>query len=319
MAAAKEGRLLACPAGGISGAAQEDVMLDRRMFMAGAAGAAMLAALPLQAKKTRAFGSRRLADAIAALDRESGGRLGVSVLDKATGARFAWRGAERFAMCSTFKFPLSAATLYRVDRGLERLDRRVAVAKSDMVPNSPVTEKRVGGHATVAELCEATITLSDNAAANLLLAPLGGPAGFTRFMRAVGDPATRLDRTEPQMNGVLPGGDPRDTTTPDAMTDGIDRFLLGNVLKPASRAELLAWMNATKTGAGRIRAGVPSAWTLAHKTGTSGRGHYNDVGLIQPSGRAPILLSIYLADSTLESDPAEAILARATRAIVAEI
>ena len=294
-------------------------MLDRRVFLGAVAGVGLLSAFPAGAKKIGAFGTKRLHDAIAALDRESGGRLGVSVLDTASGARFAWRGGERFAMCSTFKFPLAAATLHRVDRGLERLDRRVAIRTADMVPNSPVTEKRIGGHATVAELCEGTITLSDNAAANLLLAPLGGPKGFTRFMRAAGDPVTRLDRMEPQMNGVLPGGDPRDTTSPDAMTGDLERFLLGGVLKPASRAQLLAWMYATKTGAARIRAGIPGDWRLAHKTGTSGKGHYNDVGLIQPPGRAPLLLSLYLADSTLGDDAAEAILSRATRAVVAEI
>jgi beta-lactamase class A len=293
-------------------------MINRRMLLGAAAGAGLLAAIPAGAKKTRVYGSPRLTAAIAALEGESGGRLGVALTDTGSGAHFGWRGAERFAMCSTFKFLLAAATLNRADRGLERLDRTVPIVQSDILANSPATEKLVGKGATVAALCQATLQLSDNAAANLLLVPLGGPAGFTRFLRAAGDPVTRLDRTEPMMNLSAPG-DPRDTTTPEAMNGDIGRFLLGHVLKPASRAQLNAWMVANKTGDNRIRAGTPSGWIVADKTGTSGKGNFNDLALLRPPGRAPILLSLYLAESKLESAASEAILARATRALLAEL
>ena len=294
-------------------------MVGRRDVLGGLASAAMLAALPLRAAAaTKPARAENLARIIAALEKESGGRLGVAVLDKAGTASFAWRGGERFAMCSTFKALLAAATLDRVDRGLERLDRAIPVGRGDLVHHSPFAETRVGGSATVAELCEATVQRSDNAAANLLLAPMGGPEGFTRFMRESGDAVTRLDRIEPFMNDVK-GADPRDTTTPDAMVASLDRFLLGDALKPASRARLLAWMIGNKTGDGRIRAGVPHGWTVADKTGTGGQGSYNDIGLIQPPGRAPLLIAIYIAESPLDWDPAEEILAKVTRAIVASL
>jgi beta-lactamase class A len=241
------------------------------------------------------------------------------VLDKATGARFAHRGDERFAMCSTFKFLLAAATLNRADRGGERLDRRIPIRRRDLVANSPVTERLVGRSATVAELCEATLTTSDNAAANLLLAPIGGPGPFTRWLRGIGDPTTRLDRTEPTMN-MVSGADPRDTTTPAAMTADLDRILLGNVLRPASRQRLNAWMLNNRTGGNRIRAGVPAGWRVADKTGTSGHGNVNDIGLILPPGRAPLLISIYLAEaSALPAREAERIIERTTRAVIAEL
>ena len=81
-------------------------------------------------------------------------------------------------MCSTFKLILAAAILRQFDRGGERLDRRVPVAKSVLVPSSPLSEMRVGGHATVAELCLAIMTRSGNAAANLLLPAVGDPSGM---------------------------------------------------------------------------------------------------------------------------------------------
>lgn len=293
-------------------------MLERRTFMTAAAGTALLAAAPAKAPKSAVFGRPRLAAEAARLERRSGGRLGVAVLDTATGARFSHRGDERFPLASTFKFLLAGATLRRVDKGLEQLDRRIAVPAASIVPNSPFSKSRAGGTATVGELCEAIVTLSDNAGANLLLAPLGGPPGLTRYLRAMGDSVTRLDRFEPAMNSFSETN-PRDTTTPRAMTDDLATFLLGDVLSPASRAQLLAWAAATSTGPGRIRGGVPAGWTVAHKTGTSGEGDYNDVAFLQPPGRAPLFLSIYLSRSKLEWAPSEAILAAVARAVSAEV
>jgi len=93
-------------------------------------------------------------------------------------------------MCSTFKLLAAAAVLTRVDAGKERLDRRVTYAKSDLVTYSPTTEKHVDDGMTLADLCEAALTLSDNTAANLLLATLAGRTGVTAFARSLGDTMT---------------------------------------------------------------------------------------------------------------------------------
>ncbi len=269
----------------------------RRTFLTGAACAA---AAPIVAiDPARAFGGAAFRREVLALERTSRGRLGVAVLDTATGARFATRGDERFPMCSTFKLILAAAILARVDRDRDRLDRRVAVAASDLVPNSPFTQTRVGGHATVAELCLATMTRSDNAAANLLLPAVGGPAGITRFARALGDGTTRLDRIEPELNDVRPG-DPRDTTTPNAMLGLFQSLTLGSVLKSASRDLFNGWLLANETGDQRLRAGLPKGWHVGDKTGASGRGHDNDVAILRPPARRPLLVASYIADSPLD-------------------
>jgi beta-lactamase class A len=239
---------------------------------------------------------RNIDERLAALEKRTGGRLGVSVLDKRTNISFGCRMDERFAMCSTFKMLAGAFALARVDKGEEDLDRRITYRKADLSPYSPVTEKHTGKKGmTVAELCEAAITLSDNTAANLLLDSFGGPAGLTAWLRSIGDPVTRLDRNEPEMNRVK-NGDPRDTTTPQAMLETLDRLVLGDVLKPASREQLIAWLVANKTGDERLRAGLPSGWTVGDKTGTSGKGELGDVAIIWPSKERPILVSVYIAD-----------------------
>ena len=93
---------------------------------------------------------------------------------------------------------------------------------------------------SVAELCAAAMIVSDNTAANLLLASFGGPAALTSFWPAIGDRATRLDRTEPELNEGTPG-DPRDTTTPVAMVGNLRKFVLGDVIAPASREMFSKW------------------------------------------------------------------------------
>ena len=236
----------------------------------------------------------RARQAIARIERESGGRLGVAVFDSHTGAAFAYRGREAFPMCSTFKFLAAALVLTRCDRGQESLGREIAVLASDLVPYAPVTQPRVGGAPmTVAELCEAAVTLSDNVAANLLLKSFGGPEAVTAFARSLGDEATRLDRIEPQLNEAL-AGDPRDTTTPHAMLQTMQKIVLGEALSGPSRERITAWLVANKTGDKKLRAGLPAHWRVGDKTGAGGFGTNNDIAVVWPPGRAPLLVTAYL-------------------------
>lgn len=293
--------------------------MDRRTFLwaAGCAAAATSAlATPRKIMPNR-FGPA-LRQAVLATERASGGRLGVAVIDTGTGTRFGYRSGERFPMCSTFKFALAAAMLKRVEAGQEKLDRRLPIAKADIVSNSPFSTERVGGTASIAELCHTTIVTSDNTAANLLLRTIGGPDGFTRRLRAFGDPTTRLDRWETMMSEARPG-DVRDTTTPDAMAELTQRLVLGNALAPASRARLTEWMKATRTGLKGLRAGLPEGWRVADKTGAGGFGTDNHVAVLWPPRGAPLVVASYVTGSSLPSDETRPLHARIGRAIAAVV
>jgi beta-lactamase class A len=255
---------------------------------------------------------------IALCEKNSGGRLGVAVLDSATGARFAWRGDERFAMCSTFKFLLATAILQRVDRGQESLARTIPVHASDLLDPTPTAGRFAGRAAPIGVLLQGMIEFSDNTAANLLLASLGGPPALTAALRAMGDPVTRLDRNEPTLNEAAPG-DPRDTTSPNAMLQDLRNIALGNTLSATSRQRLLGWMRDCQTGLERLRAGLPANWVAGDKTGTSGRGTSNDLAIIWPPTRPPILLTCYLTQSKLDQPGQNAILANVARAIAGAI
>lgn len=294
-------------------------MIGRRGFMAvslalAGAGATALA----QDRATAPFGDDAFARALDAIEAENGGKLGIAVLDTATGRRFARRGDERFPLASTFKVLLAGAILARVDAGGDRLDRTIAVAASDIVAFSPVVQRNVGRTMTVGALCEATVTRSDNAAANLLLHAVEGPAGLTRFVRTLGDGVTRIDRTEPAMNEALPG-DPRDTTTPSAMVGNLAALLVGATLAPASRARLTAWMVGSRTGDDRLRAGLPRGWRVGDKTGLSRRGDTNDVAIAWPPSRPPLLIAAYLRETAAPRARNAAALAAAARAIAAAL
>ncbi len=234
--------------------------------------------------------------ALAALETRTGGRLGVGLLDTGSGRIAGHRLDERFAMCSTFKLPLAAVVLREADQGRLRLDDAVTITKADLVAYAPVVEPKVGQTMTLAALAEAAQTTSDNAAANLLLARLGGPAAFTAALRALGDTVTRLDRTEPALNLVKPGEE-HDTTSPRAMAALLGRVLTGDGLRPASRDRLIGWMVATTTGGKRLRAGLPTAWRSGDKTGTAQADamtdKVNDIGITWPPGKAPIVITAY--------------------------
>jgi beta-lactamase class A len=228
----------------------------------------------------------------AALERQSGARIGVAALDTGSGKHVRWRADERFVMCSTFKLSLAAAILAKVDRGAEQLDRLVRYSADVPIGVSPATRKNIARGMTVAELCAAAVIYSDNGAANTLLAALGGPAALTAYWRGLGDRLTRLDDIELKLN--IPDGI-RNTTTPAAMLGDLKTLLLGEAMSPASRARLLGWMRATTTGANRLRAGLPASWQWGDKTGTSSEryGLVNDIGIATPPGRSPILMVAY--------------------------
>jgi beta-lactamase class A len=254
-------------------------------------------------------------DEIKRLEKESGGRLGVCVLETASGIRHVHRGDERFPMCSTFKALAAAAVLAQVDAGKEQLSRRIKYDASTLTTYSPVTEKHVGDGMTVAELCDAAVTLSDNTAANLLLASIDGPAGLTRFARSLDDPFTRLDRNEPTLNEAL-ADDPRDTTTPNAMASTLQTLLLGTkALSAPSRAQLTEWLIGNKTGDTRLRAGLAKNWRVADKTGTGSNGTSNDIGMVWPPNTAPVVITAYLTGATVPAAQQNATLASVARAM----
>lgn len=255
------------------------------------------------------FGAR-----LRALEAAAEGRLGVHVLDTASGAEFGHRSDERFLMLSSSKLMACALLLARVDAGQEDLGRRIAYTRGELVEWSPVTARYAddGVGLSLARLCAAAMTTSDNTAANLILASFGGPAALTAFARRSGDGATRFDRYEPDLN--MPHAEGLDTTTPRAMAHALRTMALGEALSAAARARLQAWLLGNTTGGRRLKAGLPADWHCGDKTGTN-RTDANDIGVLWPPGRPPFVVTAYLADSRANAATREATLAAVGRLV----
>jgi beta-lactamase class A len=284
--------------------------MDRRSFL-------LLPSLVL-AESPDAWGSNHsLAGRMEILERESGGRIGVCAFDSERNRTFAFHADSRFAMASTFKVLLASAILRQVDVGQITLTQELRFAQNQVVAYSPVTSSIANGLILVRQACEAIIQVSDNTAANLLLDCIGGPPGFTRFVRGLGDEVTRLDRFETDLNLNLTG-DARDTTTPRAMLNSMHQVLLGGALSPESKNQLIDWLIGSTTGSGRIRAGLPAGWRVGDKTGTGGNGAVNDVAIFWPLDKRPVLITIYLSDSTKSTTALSAIHARIAEMLISD-
>lgn len=251
-----------------------------------------------------------------AIETQAKARLGVFAMDTDGEIRLSHRADERFPTCSTFKALLAGVVLARVDAGEERLDRMLSYGRADLLSNSPVTAAHVGeGKLSVERLCQAIVEDSDNCGANLLLATVGGPAGFTARLRDLGDDTTRLDRTELALNEATPG-DPRDTTTPRAMATTIRTLLFRNALMSSSRTRLATWMQGTKTGLTLMRTATPAGWRAGDKTGRGARGTTNDVAVFWPPQGRPLIVAAYLTECAEPAAAREAALAAVGRLAV---
>jgi beta-lactamase class A len=263
-----------------------------------------------------AFHEDRLAAAARAEETGLPARLGAAVLDTGTGQLWRYNADARFPFDSTHKAFACAALLAKADKGEAALDRRVSIAKGDLVAYSPVIEKKVAPDTvSLAEACAAALAVSDNSAANLVLAALGGPGGVTAFLRGLGDATSRLDRTEPDLNEATPG-DPRDTTTPAAAVANLDNILLKDALKPDSRAQLTQWMEGDRVAGSLLRKSLPPGWRIADKTGAGGHGSRGIVAVLWPPGHAPLVAAIYLTDTAAPRAAQDAAIARIGAALV---
>lgn len=250
------------------------------------------------------------------LEEQFGARLGIYAVDTGAGRTVEYRADERFAYASTWKALAAAEVLDGTTDA--QLDRVVRYSARDLVAHSPITEKHVGEGMSLRALADAAVRYSDNTAGNLLLRHLGGPAGFESKLRALGDTVTDAARYETALNEGTPG-DRRDTSTARALAGDLRAYTVGVALEPADRDVLIGWLRGNTTGAALVRAGVPAGWVVGDKTGTGGYGTRNDIAVIWPPDRAPIVLAVLSSRDRKDASPDDSLIAQATRVVVAHL
>ncbi|MDY7087717.1 MAG: class A beta-lactamase [Actinomycetota bacterium] len=250
------------------------------------------------------------------LEEKFDARLGVYAIDTGTGRTAEYRADERFAYCSTFKVLAAAQVLD--DTTNAELDQVVRYSADDLVTYSPITRQHVADGMTLRAIAEAALRYSDNTAANLLLRHLGGPQKIKQELRELGDKITEPVRSETALNEATPG-DHRDTSTPRALAQDLRAYAVGDALEPSDRDVLNGWMRDNTTGGELIRAGVPDGWTVGDKTGSGGYGTRNDIAVLWPPNRAPIVLAVLSSRDQKDADYDNALIARAAEVVVAAL
>jgi len=230
------------------------------------------------------------------IEDQLGARIGVSIYDLKNNHRWSYKGDTRFPLMSTFKTLACAKLLYDVENGNQSIDSTVVINEDSIVTWSPVTEKRIGEKISLKDSCAATLSMSDNTAANIILSSIQGPKALTQFMRSIGDEITRLDRFEPDLNQAL-DGDLRDTTTPNAITKSLNTLLFGDVLNQEAKDQLKKWMKSNKVADSLLRSVLPKDWSIADRSGAGGYGSRGITAIVWSDLRAPLIISIYLSQT----------------------
>ncbi|XUL88015.1 class A beta-lactamase [Streptomyces galilaeus] len=280
------------------------------------AGAVTTAALLTGAAPAQASTDPGISARLAALEEQHTARVGVFAHHLGTRKTVVHRADELFPMCSVFKTLAAAAVLRDLDRHGEVLYKVVHYTEADLVDGSDRTRAHLADGMTVEQLADVAIRYSDNGAGNLLLRELGGPAAITRFARSLGDPVTRLDRWETELNSAEPDRI-TDTTSPRAIAGLYGRLVLGDALRRPDRDRLTTWLLNNTTSAARFRAGLPASWTIADKTGSGNYGTANDVGIAWTEAGDPVVLAVLTTKPTLPDAPYDNQLVAETAELVA--
>ncbi|KZE71028.1 class A beta-lactamase [Paenibacillus jamilae] len=238
-------------------------------------------------------------------------RLGVYVIDTGTGKEVAYRADERFAYASTYKALAAGAVLQQ--KSNDELGKVIKFAKDDLVTYSPITEQHVDTGMNLKEISDAAIRYSDNTAGNLLLKALGGPEGFEKAMRDNGNTVVMANRYETELNEAIPG-DLRDTSTPNALANSFKVLTIDDSMPNDKQELLIGWLKENTTGDELIRAAVPEGWVVGDKTGAGSYGTRNDVAIVWPPDREPIIIAVMSSRDTEDAEYNNTLVAEAAKA-----
>ncbi|PKG40966.1 class A beta-lactamase [Psychromonas sp. Urea-02u-13] len=238
-----------------------------------------------------------LTEKIKSVEKKLGARIGVAVYDTQSKALWSYKGDTRFPLMSTFKTLACAKLLADAESGIVDINSTTMIDADSLITWSPVTEKRVGETMSLKQACTATMVMSDNTAANIVLAGIDGPSGLTKFMRAIGDDVTRLDRIEPYLGEAI-DGDPRDSSTPNAMVASLNRLLFAGVLSTEGKVQLKQWMMDNKVSDALLRSVLPQGWSIADRSGAGGYGSRGITAVVWSEQRPALIISIYLTQTT---------------------
>lgn len=315
--------------------------------------------LPVQSALAQATRPARVEAELNRMIAKFDGTIGLAAVHIDDSRRISCNGGERFPMASTYKVPIAIQMLTRVERGEVDLNSMIQIRQQDLRPGSDLSMLLGDGEPSVTvslrHLLDLSISISDNTAADRVLAAAGGPSMVTQRMRELAIEDLRVDRSSLQVllavgglenrmsddsfswedynrlgQEVDPsasaaaeraiGDEPRDSCTPIAMAQLLAKLKRGQTLNEAHTRLLLQLMKRAR-GSTRIRAMLPPDLPrAAHKSGTLVGQTYryvNDVGIIElPDGAGSIAIAVFIKRSRASLDDCEAMIAQLSRTVV---
>jgi len=302
-----------------------------------------------------------LAGRVATLGSSFAGRVGIAVESVDQGWRTGWKADELYPQQSVSKFMVALTIMDQADRRRRSLADSITLTMADLtVFHQPIAAQVLGNGGAYTTTVEALLTQamqkSDNTANDKLMRLAGGPEvvrafiagrrlGNIRFYNgeralqsriagltwdqsySIGDAFFKardtlpLSRRQHLFDRYI--ADPYDGASPFALVDTLARLKRGELLSPASTAQLLTIMSNTSTGKNRLGGGLKPGWTLAHKTGTGQelggvQAGYNDIGVLTaPNGRS-YAVAVMIGKTSTPLTVRMTLMNEVVRAVIAE-
>lgn len=289
---------------------------------------------------------------LARLAKASGGVMGVAAIHVESGRAAYLNPDDPFPMASTYKVPIAAELLRRVDDGQLSLSKMIDFRPGDLSPGSGTISRLFddpGLSVSLHNLLELMLLISDNSATDMCLREAGGGASVTKRMKDLGIEGLRVDRptlgvisdwigvddvpsraeltldTYQKLVEDVPDAarkasqesfkrDPRDSSTPRAMGSLLQKIWARDALSESSTALLLDIMERCESGSNRLKGLLPEGTVVAHKTGTIGS-TTNDVGIVTlPNDAGHVIVAAFVKDSESPISDRERAIAEVARA-----
>jgi beta-lactamase class A len=286
------------------------------------------------------------------------GVVGISV-QRVEGAWEAkYNGAAPMPQQSVSKLWVAMTLLDAVDRGKMTLNDAVTIRRQDLTLfHQPLADmvRGDGYTTTLADLVTRALTQSDNTANDSVLRRVGGPEAVRGFLARRFISGIRFGPGERVMQSMTAGlawdqslasgrafyaarervpmsvresalnsylANPSDGASASAIAGALARLKRGEMLSGPSTAYLLETMHEAKTGPQRIKGGVPSDWSYAHKTGTgqvlgARSTGFNDVGVMTAPDGTSYAIAVMIGSTTAPIPARWALMQGVARAVAA--
>ncbi|WP_316817548.1 class A beta-lactamase, subclass A2 [Pedobacter nyackensis] len=249
--------------------------------------------------------------------------VGVSVLYLEKRRSVSVNGDRHYPMQSVYKFHLALAVLHQVDKGKFRLNEKILVKKSDLLPDtwSPLRDKYPAGNVSLplSEIIKFSVSWSDNNACDILFRLLGGPNKVHQYIAGLGIKDCAIVATEEEMHK-----DDKvqflNWSTPKSVNTLLEKFCRGQVLKKNTGDFLMKVMEETTTGANKIKGLLPLGTVVAHKTGSSGMNKEgitaasNDAGIVTLRNGKKMIITVFVSMSKEREEENDRIIAELAKA-----